>query len=37
MRYREAGEMVKVRGKMAVLVIQDIDAGIDASGLKQTQ
>ena len=27
-RYREAGEMVKVRGKMAVLVIQDIDAGI---------
>jgi ribulose bisphosphate carboxylase small subunit len=28
MRYREAGEMVKVRGKMAVLVIQDIDAGI---------
>jgi ribulose bisphosphate carboxylase small subunit len=28
MRYREAGEIVKVRGKMAVLVIQDIDAGI---------
>ncbi len=28
MRYREAGELVKVRGKMAVLVIQDIDAGI---------
>lgn len=27
-RYREAGELVKVRGKMAVLVIQDIDAGI---------
>ncbi len=27
-RYREAGEMVNVRGKMAVLVIQDIDAGI---------
>ncbi len=28
LRYREAGELVKVRGKMAVLVIQDIDAGI---------
>jgi ribulose bisphosphate carboxylase small subunit len=28
MRYREAGELVKIRGKMAVLVIQDIDAGI---------
>lgn len=28
LRYREAGELVKIRGKMAVLVIQDIDAGI---------
>lgn len=28
LRYREAGELVKVRGKMAVLMINDIDAGI---------
>jgi ribulose bisphosphate carboxylase small subunit len=28
LRYREAGELVKVRGKMAVLLINDIDAGI---------
>lgn len=28
LRYREAGELVKIRGKMAVLLIQDIDAGI---------
>jgi ribulose bisphosphate carboxylase small subunit len=27
LRYREAAEMVKVRGKMAVLMINDIDAG----------
>jgi ribulose bisphosphate carboxylase small subunit len=27
MRYREAAELVKVRGKMAVLMINDIDAG----------
>jgi ribulose bisphosphate carboxylase small subunit len=28
LRYREAGELVKIRGKMAVLMINDIDAGI---------
>ena len=28
LRYREAAELVKVRGKMAVLMINDIDAGI---------
>jgi ribulose bisphosphate carboxylase small subunit len=28
LRYREAGELVKVRGKMAVLMINDIDAGV---------
>jgi ATPase family associated with various cellular activities (AAA) len=27
LRYREAAEVIKVRGKMAVLVINDIDAG----------
>jgi ribulose bisphosphate carboxylase small subunit len=27
LRYREAGELVKVRGKMAVLLINDFDAG----------
>jgi ribulose bisphosphate carboxylase small subunit len=27
LRYLEAGELVKVRGKMAVLIINDIDAG----------
>jgi SpoVK/Ycf46/Vps4 family AAA+-type ATPase len=27
LRYREAAEIIKVRGKMAVLVINDIDAG----------
>lgn len=27
LRYREAGEIVKVRGKMAVLLINDFDAG----------
>jgi SpoVK/Ycf46/Vps4 family AAA+-type ATPase len=27
LRYREAAEMIKVRGRMAVLVINDIDAG----------
>jgi ribulose bisphosphate carboxylase small subunit len=27
LRYREAAELVKVRGKMAVLVINDLDAG----------
>jgi hypothetical protein len=27
LRYREAAEIIKVRGKMAVLVIHDIDAG----------
>ena len=27
LRYREAAELVKVRGKMAVLLINDIDAG----------
>jgi SpoVK/Ycf46/Vps4 family AAA+-type ATPase len=27
LRYREAAELIKVRGKMAVLVINDIDAG----------
>lgn len=28
LRYREAGELVKVRGRMAVLMINDVDAGI---------
>ncbi len=28
LRYIEAGELVKVRGKMAVLIINDIDAGM---------
>lgn len=28
LRYREAAELVKVRGKMAVLMINDIDAGM---------
>jgi ribulose bisphosphate carboxylase small subunit len=28
LRYREAGDLVKIRGKMAVLMINDIDAGI---------
>lgn len=27
MRYREAGDLVKVRGRMAVLMINDLDAG----------
>jgi ATP-dependent 26S proteasome regulatory subunit len=27
LRYREAAEIIKVRGRMAVLVINDIDAG----------
>jgi ribulose bisphosphate carboxylase small subunit len=28
LRYREAGELCRIRGKMAVLMINDIDAGI---------
>ena len=31
MRYREAAELVRVRGKMCVLLINDLDAG--AGGL----
>jgi hypothetical protein len=31
LRYREAAELVRVRGKMAVLMINDIDAGRAAS------